>query len=181
MENTSIIMFKKTVTYEHGNIWVKPVCDFFNLDVKNQYTKIKNDPILGKLVGKNPPDLGENENLVGKNPADLGQIDNNGRILLSKKGFLRWIQIINPNTIDKNLRGSFIIYQELIADYLFGAAEEQKLIGNLNAKLQNLKLDYSMIGNEIRTTQQKLFRALNNRYQYSIPFAHQKRTFEFPE
>lgn len=167
METTSIVMFKKTVTYEHGNIWVKPVCDFFNLDVKNQYTKIKNDPILGKLVGKNPP--------------DLGQIDNNGRILLSKKGFLRWIQIINPNTIDKNFRGSFIIYQELIADYLFGAAEEQKLIGNLNAKLQNLKLDYSMIGNEIRTTQQKLFRALNNRYQYSIPFTHQKKTFEFPE
>jgi hypothetical protein len=174
METTSIVMFKKTVTYKHENIWVKPVCDFFNLDVRNQYTKIKNDPILGKLVGKNPPEVGENENLVGKNPPDLGEIDNNGRILLSKKGFLRWIQIINPNTINKNLRDSFIMYQELIADYLFGEAEEQQMIGSLNAKLQNLKLDYSVIGNEIRSTQQKLFRALNNRYQYSLPSSQQK-------
>lgn len=178
METSSLIMFRKTVSYEFENIWVKPVCNFFNLDVRNQYTKIKNDPILGKLVGKNLPDMGKNENLVGKNTPDLCEIDNNGRILLSKKGFLRWIQIINPNTIDKRLRDSFITYQELISDYLFGAAEEQMMIGTLNAKLQSLKVDYSSIGHEIRITQQQLFLALNKRYQYSLPFAQQKRPFE---
>lgn len=175
MEKTSLIMFGKTVTYQHENIWVKPVCDFFNLDVQNQYTKIKNDPILGKLYGKNNTESAKTEKLYGKNSTDLGEIDNNGRILLSKKGFLRWIQIINPNTIEKTLRNSFILYQELIADYLFGAAEEQMLIGSLNAKLQGLKLDYSSIGHEIRITQQQLFAALNKRYQYSLPFSHQQQ------
>ena len=116
MEKTSLIMFGKTVTYHHENIWVKPVCDFFNLDVQNQYTKIKNDPVLGKLYGKNNTESAKTEKLYGKSSNDLGEIDNNGRILLSKKGFLRWIQIINPNTIDKTLRNSFILYQELIAD-----------------------------------------------------------------
>ncbi|MEI8114963.1 MAG: hypothetical protein WCI54_15110 [Bacteroidia bacterium] len=178
MESTSLVMFRMTINYEYENIWVKPVCDFFNLDVRNQYTKIKNDPILGKLVGKNQPESGKKEKLAGKNQPDLGEIDNNGRILLSRKGFLRWIQIINPNTIDKKLRDSFIIYQELISDYLFGAAEEQMLIGNLNARLQGMKMEYSQLGNEIRTTQQRLFMALNNRYQYSLPFAQQKKTIE---
>jgi hypothetical protein len=175
METSSLNMFRKTVSYEYDYIWVKPVCDFFNLDVQNQYTKIKNDPILGKLYGKNSTDSAKTEKLYGKNSTDLGEIDTNGRILLSKKGFLRWIQIINPNTIDKNLRDSFITYQELISDYLFGAAEEQMMIGNLNAKLQGLKLDYSSIGHEIRITQQQLFAALNKRYQYSLPFSHHKQ------
>lgn len=174
METSSLVMFRKTVSFEFENIWVKPVCDFFNLDVQNQYTKIKNDPILGKLYGKNSTDSAKTEKLYGKNTPDLGEIDNNGRILLSKKGFLRWIQIINPNSIDKRLRDSFISYQELISDYLFGAAEEQMLIGNLNAKLQSLKVDYSSIGHEIRITQQQLFAALNKRYQYSLPFSHQQ-------
>jgi len=160
MEAIALVMFNQTVKYENDNIWVKPVCDFFNLHVKNQHAKIKKDLILGKLVGKNRPDLGE--------------IDNNGRILLSKKGFLRWIQIINPNTIDPKLQPSFLLYQELIFDYLIGSGEEQKMIGNLNAKLQDLKMDYSALGNEIRTTQKALFAALNRRYQYSLPFEAQK-------
>jgi hypothetical protein len=43
------------------------VCDFFNLLVKKQYNNIKKDPISTKLVQKNRPDLGQNENLVRKN------------------------------------------------------------------------------------------------------------------
>lgn len=43
MEKTSLIMFGKTVTYQHENIWVKPVCDFLKIDSEKQVVKIKND------------------------------------------------------------------------------------------------------------------------------------------
>jgi len=81
-----LISFKKIVEYEKNAIWIKPFCDFFGLDVRNQHRKIKNDTVLSKLVAKNTPDFGE--------------IDKNGRILLTKKGFIRWIQIINPNSVN---------------------------------------------------------------------------------
>jgi hypothetical protein len=83
-------------------------CKFFNLHVKNQYSKIKKDPILGKLVGKNQPVSAQNENLVRKNYTvlvlnenlygkndpilgclvekslpDLGEIDEKGRSFLT--------------------------------------------------------------------------------------------------
>jgi len=61
-------MFEKTVHYEESRlIWVRPVCDFFRIDVRNQHRKIKSDPVLGRLVEKSTP--------------DLGRIDDNGRIL----------------------------------------------------------------------------------------------------
>ncbi len=121
MESTAFKIFKSTVKVENENIWIKPVCDFFNLHVQNQYIKIKNDPILGKLYGKNSTDLGE--------------IDNNGRILLSRKGFIRWINII----------------------------------------LQDLQLQYSVLGSQIKLTRKALFAALNHRYQYAIPFESKKK------
>jgi hypothetical protein len=167
METRALQMFTSTVKNIDEDIFIEPLCDFFKIDWINQQKKMKNDPILAKCLRKNT-----SKSLFG---------DNYPRVCLEKRGFLRWIQILNPNIIDKHLRDSFIVYQELISDYLFGAAEEQKMIGSLNAKLQNLKLDYSVIGNEIRITQQKLFRALNNRYQYSLPFAQQKKTIEFSD
>ena len=89
MQTTALQIFNQTVQFEMDLIWVKPLCDFFNLNVQFQSRKLKNDPILSKLWTKTSRDLGE--------------IDPNGRILLSKKGFIRWIQTINPNTIDKKL------------------------------------------------------------------------------
>lgn len=157
METTALQMFNATVKIENENIWIKPLCDFFNLHVQNQYTKIKNDPILGSIYGKNHKQMGE--------------IDSHGRIFLSKKGFLRWVQIINPNTIDDNLVPQFLVFQELIFDYLIGSAEEQKRIGDLNANLQTLKSEYGRLGAEIKATQKALIEALNHRYQYSLPFA----------
>jgi hypothetical protein len=95
--------------------------------------------------------------------------DNYPRFCLDKKGFVRWIQIINPTIIDQSLRASFLIYQELIFDYLYGAAEEQQTIARLNLQLQELRSEYSLIGSEIRITQRNLFDALNRRYQYCLP------------
>jgi hypothetical protein len=174
METTALQMFTDTVKETDNMIWVRPLCDFFQIDVQNQYTKIKNDPILGKLYGKNSTDLVQNEKLYGKNSTDFGINDKNGRILLTKKGFIRWIQIINPNIIPFQLLDQFIEYQEKIADFLFGSVEEHEMISAANNRLQNLKGQYSQLGNEIRRTQGELQQLLNNRYQYRLPFTAAK-------
>lgn len=161
MENKSLKMFTETVKVEGAGIWVRPVCDFFKIDVRNQHRNIKNDPILGKLVEKSLPDLGE--------------IDKNGRILLTKKGFIRWIQIINPSIVPVDLREQFITFQELITDYLYGSIEEHEFISKLNTEIQVLRTHYSEIGNQIRTKQKQLVEALNQRYQYRIDFKEQKQ------
>jgi hypothetical protein len=164
METTALAIFRETVQYSGQNIWVKPVCEFFKLDVQNQYRKIKNDPILGKLYGKNTADFKENGELVGKNTADLGEIDNNGRILLSKKGFLRWIQIINGNTINGLLRERFIIFQELIFDYLYGSAHDEEQIKIHYSRLQKLEKLYGKVGAEIKREKSIVATFLNGRY-----------------
>lgn len=165
MEKTALQMFTSTVTNDDEHIYIKPLCDFFKIDPENQGDKIKNDLILAKSSVKKP-----NKTLFG---------DNYPRLSLDKKGFIRWIQLLNPNIIDKKLRPSFLIYQELIFEFFYGAAEEQKMIGSLNAKLQSLKMDYSSIGHEIRITQQQLFAALNKRYQYSLPFVDPKKSLGY--
>jgi hypothetical protein len=142
-------------------IFIKPLCDFFQIDTENQVVKIKNDPILANCYGKN-----SNKTMFG---------DNYPRFCLDKKGFVRWIQIINPNIVADNLRANFIVYQELIFDFLYGASDEQKMIATLNRQLQELKSEYSLLGSEIRITQRNLFDALNKRYQYCLPFDTQHK------
>ena len=161
MENTALQLFVSTIKNDGDDIYIKPVCDFFKIDTENQVLKIKNDPILTNCYGKN-----SNKTMFG---------DNYLRFCLNKKGFIRWIQLLNPNIIDSNLRDSFFMYQEMVFDFLYGAAEEQMMIGNLNTQLQTLKSEYSLIGNKIRITQRELFDALNKRYQYSIPFDTQNQ------
>ena len=155
MGKTAFQMFTSNLKSDDEHIYIKPLCDFFKIDSEKQVVKIKNDPILSICYAKK-----SNKMLFG---------DNYLHFCLDKKGFIRWIQLLNPNIIDKKLRPSFLIYQELIFEFLYGAAEEQKMIGSLNAKLQSLKMDYSSIGHEIRITQQQLFMVLNKRYQPSLP------------
>lgn len=174
METSAIEMFKSTVQYQNELIWVKPVCDFFNLHDKNQYQKIKKDPILGNLVGKNHPDSSENENLRTKNRPDLGMIDANGRILLSRKGFIRWVQIINANTVDESLRDRFVKYQELVFDYLYGSLEEEKETKLHYQRLKKLERLYGKIGAEIKREKQVLAGYLDNRYQIKLNFNGQQ-------
>lgn len=188
METTTVKMFSDTIGNENGLIWITPVCDFFNLHVQNQYSKIKKDPILGKLwikmstdslenenlYGKNHTDSVQNENLVGKNTPDLGEIDKIGRILLTRKGFLRWIQIINPNNLHEELREKFILYQEMVSDFLFGSVEEHENITRVNHELQQWKQKYSEAGTIVKKKQAELTLLLNTRYQYRIDFKQTK-------
>ena len=170
MESTELTMFTETIRFQNSNIWIKPVCDFFKLDVQNQYTKIKNDPILGKLYGKNSTVLSQNNKLVGKNTPDLGEIDKNGRVLLSKKGFVRWIQIINANTIVDHLREKFILYQSLVFDFIYGSFEQEQQIKVDYQRLKKLKHLYSTIGREIQRVETNVKRYMDSRFcQLSLP------------
>ena len=156
MKNTELVMFEKTIQNDENFIFIKPLCDFFGINHQRQYGRIQNDVILARSLTKK------------------SKMMTNGRtyprICLDKKGFIRWIQIINPNIVAIELRESFINYQEMVFDYLYGAAEENNLIGKLNKELQEMKQDYSRIGSEIRNHQVHLTDALNKRYQYQLPF-----------
>lgn len=158
METAEVKMFTDTIRYDEKEmIWVKPLCDFFQIDTKYQYQRIKNDAVLGKLVGKNRP--------------DLGRIDDNGRIFLTQKGFLRWVQTINANTINDQLRDMFILYQSLIFDFFHGSAEERAHISRVNKEIQEWKQVYSEAGNMVRKKQSELTELLNHRYQYRLDFS----------
>ena len=165
MRTAILAIFEKTIHCDDQYIFIKPLCDFFKIDPENQGDRIKNDPILANSSVKKPM-----KSMFG---------DNYPRVCLDKKGFIRWIQIINPNIIADNLRDSFITYQELIFDYFYGAAEEQMIIGRLSARLQEMKSQYSILGNEIRITQRDLFYALNRKYQYSLPFETQIKITQY--
>lgn len=160
MENTALKMFADTVKYERSLIWIKPVCELFQINAQNQQRKIKNNPLFQKLW----------TNLS----TDLGEIDKNGRILFSKNGFLMWILSINASTVSDESRENFIKYQTLISAFLFGSNEEHDLICKLNKEIQDYKMLYSEVGNQIRKKQKQLIEALNQRYQYSIDFKQPK-------
>ncbi len=158
METTTLTIFKKTVQYSGQNIWIKPVCEFFDLNVQNQQRKLKKDKILG--------------NLWIKKSTDLGEIDKNGRILLSKKGFIRWIQLINFNTIRQELQDSFIQFQEMIFDYLYGKTESEQQAKIDYMRLKRLKNLYAKIGREIQRVEKGFNNYLENRFvQYKLDFS----------
>ncbi len=176
MEQKTLDVFKQTVVEENELIWIKPFCDFFNLDARWQHKKIKNDPVLGKLVEKNTPDSTIFQKLVEKNTLDFGEIDKNGRILLTKKGFVRWIQLINHKIIRKDLQESFIQYQSMIFDYLYGSAQEHANARKNFTRLQKLERLYGKIGNEIKREKQIMHDHLNRKYlQTTISFPDRKQ------
>ena len=157
METTALTMFTNTIHYSGECIFVKPVCDFFNLDYQNQVEKIKNDRVLAKSYGKNRNNL-----LFG---------DNYPRVSLSKKGFLMWVLRINANTVIEHLREKFICYQELVTDFLYGTYEESETLKIQYSRLKRLRKLYSKVGLEIQRVQNVVTRMLDERYeQHSIDF-----------
>ena len=118
METTVVKMFTDTIRYKGANIWIAPVCDFFQISLQNQQRKLKTDPILSRLwikmstdslenenlYGKNHTDLDKNENLVRKNVPVFGEIDKNGRILLFRKGFF---------ALDSDYQSIQILFQKI--------------------------------------------------------------------
>jgi len=162
MENQEISMFQQTVIFnENDCIFVQPLCDFFKINEQNQYRNIKKDPILQNQWTKKSDEL-----LFG---------DNYPRFCLTKKGFIRWIQIINPNTINPNLYKQFISYQILVFDYIYGSTLEKEQAKVDYTRLRKLKRLYGIIGREIQKTQGNVTNYLDNTFiQHKLNFTPNK-------
>lgn len=165
METTELTMFNETVKYQGDDIWIKPFCDFFGISYKWQVEVLRKDHILSSMVRKN-----SNETLFG---------DKRDRVLLPKKGFVRWIQLINPKTVNEDLRDKFKKFQEFIFDFLYGSIQEERDIKFHYSRLNKLEKLYSKIGTEIKREKKFLADQLNKRFlQLSIPFSNKNQIEE---
>lgn len=162
MKATDLDLFHKTVQmYDQSYIWIKPVCDFFGINYENQTRKISSDAILANQSTKKSSSL-----IFG---------DNYLRVLLTKKGFIRWIQLINANTISDNLREQFIKYQSLVFDFLYGSFEENEAIRVEYARNKKLRRLSIRIQNEIRISNQRIQSFMDGRFlQQTIDFSSKK-------
>jgi hypothetical protein len=162
MEEGTLIMFKQSVVIENEMIWVKPICDFFEINYENQTRKIKSDSILA--------------NQSTKKSNSLMFSDNYPRVLLTKKGFIRWIQLVNANTIEPGLQKQFMFFQEMIFDYLYGSVEEDVEVRRNYTRLQKLDRLKDKIAVEIRREKALLEQYLDSRYiQTTMSFPEQKQ------
>lgn len=125
MEKQELIIFHDTIKTSGSEVFVKPICDYFGIEYDNQLKVINNDPILKTSVGKNQSML-----LFG---------DKRERVTLSKRGVIRWIQLINPQIVQVSLRDKLIEYQVLIFDFLYGNIEKEEENRNLFNELQGLR------------------------------------------
>ncbi len=96
---------------EDGYIFIEPVCSFFGINTANQVERIKKDKVCQTDVGKNSCQL-----LFG---------DKRLRLTLGRKGFIRWIQIINTEILRDDLRDLFEEYQVAVFDYLYSGNEKR--------------------------------------------------------
>jgi len=157
----SLAMFKETIIVEQELIWIKPVCDFFQINYKWQCEVIRKDHILISMDRKTSPHLA------------FG--DKRSRILLPKKGFIRWVQLINPTTVAESLREKFMKYQEMIFDYFYGSAEEEQKVQVSFKRLRKMERIYNKLGNEIKKVKKEIDNHWNQKYlQLSVPFEPKK-------
>ena len=164
MENTSLQMFKSTVLYQEEFIWIKPVCDFFEINYENQTRKINNDQIIA------------NHSTKKSNSLVFG--DNYLRILVDKIGFIRWIQLINPKTIKESLRSKFCNYQEMIFDYLFGSMKKESVTKSSYNRLKKLERLKDKITSEIKIEKNRLSNYLQDKFQTKMEFPSPQKTLK---
>ena len=104
---------------------------------------------------------------------------NSGVFYYQKKGFVRWIQIINANTVTEHLREKFSIFQELIFDYLYGSIEEEEQTKLHYNRLRKLVRLYGKIGSEIKKEKTIVSHFLNVKYnQLTLNFDSQHQLTE---
>jgi hypothetical protein len=147
---SAIEMYKNTIKYEGTYIFIKPLCDFFNIDYENQLRNINNNQLLKKLALKKT-----SISIFG---------DNFERVAVSKRGYITWILQINPKIVQENLRDNFILYQELIFDFMFGSIEREENIKHNYQRLSKLKDLKSKISNEIKKCELNIENYLNGKF-----------------
>lgn len=123
-------ILKQTVLLsENEYIFISPVCDFFGLSTKNQIEQLKKDPICQSDIRKI-----SSESVFG---------DKRKRLVLSRRGFIRWIQLISAALVSSNLRDLFQQYQVAVFDYLYHGNEAR------NVQLEDIRTYAININNAI--------------------------------
>lgn len=140
--NTTLSMFNTTVKYSGDHIFVKPFCDFFQIDYDNQLKRIYNDEICKTSAGKNTDKL-----IFG---------DKKERVTLSKVGFMRWIQLINPQIVQVSLREKLKEYQIMIFEFLLGKIQLEDKTQLAYARLNKLKRLQTKIKAEIKKSENQI-------------------------
>jgi hypothetical protein len=154
METTQLEIFKKTVIGDQKltYIFIQPICDLFEINRENQQRFIQNDAILSKCSTKKSDNL-----LFG---------DNFKRTCLTKSGFLRWIQLLNPNIVTDEHKDNLVKYQELVYDYLNGESLVPKLKEIHTLKLRNKEIakeiNILMVEQQANTREIKRLEDINN-------------------
>jgi hypothetical protein len=144
------IELSRIIKFETEHIWVEPVCDFFKVSYRNATRTIQSDHFLASEWIKKS--------------SDLLFFDKRRRFLLTKKGFVRWIQLINPNTVDPELKDKLIQFQVFVFDHLYGAAEQQLEEANLYAEINAKRSERLKLAREIRQAEAKLNRIFAAKY-----------------
>lgn len=141
MGNTDLTMFNQTVIYDENNdIFVQHLCEFFEINYKYQQKIIEKDHILATCSQK------KGDKLLFS--------DNRKRTCLTREGFLRWIEILNPNIVKESLREQFKTYQKLVVDYLYGKSvvpnikkqfEIDLRLKELNSQINRLMIEHKQL------------------------------------
>lgn len=160
MKKTSIQVFNTTIRSEGEFIFVKPVCDFFQIDYKNQVEKIREDPILAECSGKKA-----NVPLFG---------DNYPRVYLTRRGFIRWIQVINAMTVPEHVQEAFVRYQADIFEFMYGSVEQESELRSLVKEDHRIDDQLKVLVRERRLIRAALKQTLADRYQYALSFDNQR-------
>ncbi len=104
-QNLELALRQTIVKAEDDKVFIELACKFFGINLLNQTERIRKDEICKSDFGKN-----HSEAVFG---------DKRLRLCLGKKGFIRWIQIINTAIVRKELRELFVQYQVAVFDYLY--------------------------------------------------------------
>ena len=134
MEQNLELALKAVFIDDEGNIFVEPFCKFFVINFKNQKRTINDDPIL------------QTEGTKKYHELYFG--DKRSRLCLRKRGFIRWIQLINAEIVHPQLQILFVQYQVAVFDYLYNGNEQK------TAQLEDIRTFALNINKAVRINRQ---------------------------
>jgi hypothetical protein len=142
MDVTTLEMFENTINELDEFIFIKPICDFFKINYENQCRIIQKDTILKTSSTKK-----SNKMLFG---------DERERYTLSKKGFIRWIQLLNPQLVQVSLRDKLEIYQSNVFEFFYQSAIERKQFFEIYSEILSMQRAQKELNSKIKERKEVL-------------------------
>jgi len=162
MEKKQLSMFTSTVKFCDDVIFIKPFCDFFGINYRNQCRVIERDPILKTSSTKRYSLL-----VFG---------DKRERLAVTKRAFITWILKLNDQIVHISLREKLRDYQTLIFDFMFGSIDREESIRKTYDRLNKLKRLKNKISDEIRKCDRDIASYLQGKFgQTSLQFFNPKQ------